>query len=1445
MKQKLEKIDNSIESREGKLESIVEGSTFIKLRTNFFSDENNHSRIYITEPIDEGILEVSIGAINADALIDTGSTLSFINESLCNRIIEKQDNLNVRPANTRVTIADGTTIVAKSVIKLTFKVGNYNFTHSLYVLRNLNHQIILGINFLRKYHGEIKFNNDVEVVNTEILLRRNVTIPAESELHTIGVVNTHANLTGLTGVTESSSEPTEYLVKHIMVKIPDSTNKIRIVLANMTDKPIKLRKFVKIGHFNPLLNSMVIPIDKDQVEQIKTVPNIKDELFTPINCGEQVLKQLQPADEKPKYKINDKLTAQQLEQLNKVLASNRDVFVNNENVIGRKTDSTITLELKEDVPAQKRIPYRLSPKKEVMMKELLEKQLRQGVISELTYPSDFNANAFLVAKPGSDLSITNNWRVVIDYRCTNKCLRTFSYSFPRAEDLISTIGQSKSKFFSKMDVYGAYHQIPLAEESKYITAFSANGKRYIMNSIPMGMNISGLRYQDIMERLMSTCKYRNALAYVDDVCVYSPTWERHLEDLDEVFKLFTKGNLKFKPEKCEFGLTEVDFLGYRINESGLSPTPDKLWPLKTFPTPTNRSEMKSFNGMAQYYKRFIKDFSRIMTVLYDLTKGTGAFIWTEECQRSFEGIKRAICAEAVLQFPDYEKEFTIYCDASGYSLGAVICQADDLGFQRPIEFIGRGLTVQERRYSTTERELLAIVYAISKFHYYTEWAHFTIYSDHTALVSLFNKKESITSGRLARWLDLFMSYDFTVKYLQGKCNVVADLLSRRPYPVQPDEPLPIKLQGKINLPAKRTRFSDIVVIKSFYNEDITPVSPILLFKPRSIMKDDITWDEKAKAAGYVPKGKYALVKKRSKAVGGKAKLNAITRARKLKEGDPTISYEDKSENKKIVEAPVVETPKRRGRPPNKHKPLISRTTASQKRLKIKTKVTPLAEKALILLTRHNKLAPTREQLLRDQSNDVFCAAMINYINQGNLPDDNNVSRQILLSHDNFIIVDNILFKLSASLFSQSGNPELQVVVPLKWISSLLETIHCSPLGGHLGIVKTYNLIKQRYYWVNMFTNIANFIATCHVCLTTNKRPKFNKLPMKIREPITTTYSTVTVDTVGPLPVANNGSRYIQVCVDHASRHITAWDCKDLNSASFIRDYIDKVICIHGCTSNLASDNGSVFTSKLMKLFCSKYGIKQIHGSSLHSKSQGLVERSNQAIENALRSFIANDQANWNLYLQSVVYALNNTVSQSTGFAPNFLIFGKQTALSIDASLEIMKRTDFKDEREMVIHLIEQRQAAQKIASQNLLSSHKKMKERYDKKLTSCTEYRVGDLCYLYIPNLLAPATSKKLQPTYSGPYMVTEVCSPYTVHLRRLSDGKMTTKSINTERLRKPSSAASKEAIIKRLEIPGKLGRLLDPDIIGMAKVGPSDIPVIKNKTKVMAQERKSRRAKG
>jgi hypothetical protein len=266
--------------------------------------------------------------------------------------------------------------------------------------------------------------------------------------------------------------------------------------------------------------------------------------------------------------------------------------------------------------------------------------------------------------------------------------------------------------------------------------------------------------------------------YLDDIIIYSKTWEEHMEHIEIIFQRLEKAGMKLGRDKCDFAQQEIAFLGHIVNREGTEPDPRKLELIQNWKPPTNKSEIRSFMGMMSYYRSFIENFAVIATPLTSLQGEKKIFKWEKEQQEAFEKLKEEMLKAAPLEHPDFNKPFVISTDASLGALGAVLSQVDEQGRERPIMFASKTLTGAETRYSPTELELLAIKWAVTdKFRQYIIGREFTVYSDHEALGRLGNNKE-INNKKLARWIMALEGFDITINYRPGKKNQNADALSR-------------------------------------------------------------------------------------------------------------------------------------------------------------------------------------------------------------------------------------------------------------------------------------------------------------------------------------------------------------------------------------------------------------------------------------------------------------------------------------------------------------------------------------------------------------------------------------------------------------------------------------------------------------------------------------------
>lgn len=412
-----------------------------------------------------------------------------------------------------------------------------------------------------------------------------------------------------------------------------------------------------------------------------------------------------------------------------------------------------------------RTPYSQTNEINCQVNKLLENEIIEPSTAE------YNSPILLVPKKSTDDQ--NKWRLVIDYRQVNKKLIADKFPLPRIDDILDQLG--RAKYFSTLDLKAGFHQISLEKNSRDITTFSTNNGSYRFTRLPFGLKVSPNSFQRMMSIAFAGITPEKAFLYMDDLIVIGCSKNHHLQNLRKVFYTCRKYNLKLNPEKCNFFQKEVTFLGHKITSHGILPDDSKFEIINKFPTPTNADAVKRFVAFCNYYRRFIPNFANICKPLNKLTRKNIIFVWSQDCQNSFEKLKTALVQPQILQYPDFNKQFIVTTDASKDACGAVLSQ-DFNGKDLPIAFASKSFTKGESNKATIEQELLAIHWAINYFRPYLYGVKFLVKSDHKPLVYLFSMKNP--SSKLTRMrLDL-EEYDFEVEYIKGKNNVGADALSR-------------------------------------------------------------------------------------------------------------------------------------------------------------------------------------------------------------------------------------------------------------------------------------------------------------------------------------------------------------------------------------------------------------------------------------------------------------------------------------------------------------------------------------------------------------------------------------------------------------------------------------------------------------------------------------------
>ncbi|KAL6487671.1 hypothetical protein MHYP_G00042970 [Metynnis hypsauchen] len=393
--------------------------------------------------------------------------------------------------------------------------------------------------------------------------------------------------------------------------------------------------------------------------------------------------------------------------------------------LGHTTAVTHRIATVDELPVRQR-PYRVSVDKQELIKKEIEDMKEKGIIRASMSP--WASPVVLVPKKEGGV------RFCVDYRKLNTKTHLDGYPMLQIQDILDSL--HGATVFSTRDLRRGY-------------------------------------WQRLMESVLMKVKGR-CFVYIDDIIVYSTSIEQHLQHLEDVFCCLHDAGLTLNLKKCNLLKRELTFLGHVVSANGVRTEQGKVEAVKNFPVPQSMKEVQRFLGMAGWYHRFIPRFADRALCLNALKKKGATWIWTDECQRAFQDIKQALISSPILMPPDFSKQFQVQVDASDKGLGAVLLQEVE-GQERVIAYASRLLKGAELNYSTSEKECLAVIWAIEKWSVYLEGRHFEVVTDHAPLSWVFNHPKP--SSRLTRWAIRLQGFDFTVRYRKGRCNIVPDTLS--------------------------------------------------------------------------------------------------------------------------------------------------------------------------------------------------------------------------------------------------------------------------------------------------------------------------------------------------------------------------------------------------------------------------------------------------------------------------------------------------------------------------------------------------------------------------------------------------------------------------------------------------------------------------------------------
>ena len=411
--------------------------------------------------------------------------------------------------------------------------------------------------------------------------------------------------------------------------------------------------------------------------------------------------------------------------------------------------------------------YRKSQSERQEIKIQIEEMLQANIIRKSMSP--WSSPVILVPKPN------NTKRMCIDFRQLNKKTVQQNFPIPRILDILDRM--NGSKYFSALDLKSGYWQVEMDPGSITKTAFSTQDGHFEFLRLPFGLKNAPADFSRMMYMTLGDLDFVEI--YLDDVSIHSKTFKEHLRHIEIVMKKLAEANLKINHEKCTWCATEVKILGHIVSYNEIKMDPKKVLAIKEWKPPQNVKQVQQFLGLANYYRRFIKDFSQIAGPMFNLLKKDSKFIFDSDCLAAFNKLKIVLTSEPILRPPDFNKEFILYTDASGYCVGSVLGQKDDDGREYVIAYGSRMLKGAELHYSITEKECLSIIFSIKHFRVYLYGKKFSIITDHSALSWLMKISDfKSATARLARWAILLQSYEFEIIHRAGRIHSNVDVLSR-------------------------------------------------------------------------------------------------------------------------------------------------------------------------------------------------------------------------------------------------------------------------------------------------------------------------------------------------------------------------------------------------------------------------------------------------------------------------------------------------------------------------------------------------------------------------------------------------------------------------------------------------------------------------------------------
>mgnify|MGYP000034807019 CR=1 FL=1 len=694
-------------------------------------------------------------------LVDSGSTDTLISGKVFHQIAKEQRPV-LQPEGSKIRQVDGSPLAAMGTAWVDIQLGRTAYPVRA-IFADVKYDGILGMDFLLPTGGTLDFQSLELRLNGErmkctsgagepfigrVMVAETTEIPAGHEAVVPGTVPSITEALGQPALIEPVEGGGELaqrglLLARSLVKPQAETLALRILNPNEESRVV--RRGTTVGTIATVdVDSVVVPGMSHGCEVNGELPVYLHDLY-----------------ERSKANLSEEFH----EEVKACLVEFQDVFSSGEDDIGRTDVVKHHINTGDARPIKERPRRHPLCNQQEIMRQVDDLQ-RRGIIE----PSDspWAANVVLVRKKDG------SQRFCVDYRGLNRVTIKDAYPVPRIDETLDAL--ANAEWFSTLDLASGYWQVALDEDASQKSTFVVRNGLYRWRCMPFGLCNAPATFERLMEKVMAGLQWDILLIYLDDVIVFGKTEKEEIERLRVVFSRLRQAGLKLKPKKCFLFQKSVGYLGHVVSSQGVATDPDKVRAVAEWPTPKCVKEVRSFLGLASYYRRFIRGFAEVASPLHALTEKSREFHWSDACQEAFDELKLRLQSAPVLAYPVPDSDYILDTDASGDGIGAVLSQVHE-GQEKVLAFASRKLSKAERNYCVTRRELLAVVVYLKKFRQYLYGQKVLLRTDHAALRWLLNFKDP--EGQLARWLQVVSEYDVTIQHRPGRKHGNADGLSRK------------------------------------------------------------------------------------------------------------------------------------------------------------------------------------------------------------------------------------------------------------------------------------------------------------------------------------------------------------------------------------------------------------------------------------------------------------------------------------------------------------------------------------------------------------------------------------------------------------------------------------------------------------------------------------------